>query len=270
MNSGISVSQIRRNGALYIAETRIRSLWKWKTVIAAVSVGNPLFYLISIGIGVGVLVNNHSGTSGTGGVKYIVFLAPALLASTAVTGAMDEVMFPVMEGFKWRRLFYGMSATPISGPQIALGVLLAAIARVIFAVVVYWALLLAFGILHFGSSWLVVPVTIFGGGAFGAFILGLTSRVTNEDNFMNVMGRLVITPLFLFSGTFFPLTSMPKFIQPLGWISPLWHTTELGRYFSYNYSISGLLLFIHFTYLIALWIIGISIANKKFVARLYK
>ena len=78
MNSGISVSQIRRNGALYIAETRIRSLWKWRTIIAAVSIGNPLFYLISIGIGVGVLVNSHSGTSGTGGVKYIVFLAPGL------------------------------------------------------------------------------------------------------------------------------------------------------------------------------------------------
>ena len=109
MNSGISVSQIRRNGALYIAETRIRSLWKWRTIIAAVSIGNPLFYLIAIGIGVGVLVNQNSGTSGTGGVEYITFIAPALLASAALTGAMDETMFPVMEGFKWRKLFFAMN-----------------------------------------------------------------------------------------------------------------------------------------------------------------
>ena len=270
MNSEINVAHLRRNGALYIAESRIRAMMKWKGIITAVAIGNPLFYLISIGIGVGVLVTQNSGTSGTGGVPYLTFIAPALLASTAITGAMDEVMFPVMEGFKWRRLFYGMSATPITGPQIALGVFLAALARVIYTVVIYWTLLIAFGIVTFQSSWLAVPVTIFGGGAFGALMLGLTSRVMNEDRFMTVMGRLVIAPLFLFSGTFFPLTSMPIYLQPIGWISPLWHATELGRYFSYDYSISGWMLFVHFGFLLSLWVIGFSMANKRFIARLYK
>lgn len=131
MNSGINVARIRSIGSAYVAEARINQMSKWKGIIAIVAIGNPLFYLIAIGIGVGVLVNQNSGTSGTGGVEYITFIAPALLASAALTGVMDETMFPVMEGFKWRKLFFAMNATPITGGQIAMGVFLAAMLRCI-------------------------------------------------------------------------------------------------------------------------------------------
>ena len=110
MNSGINVAKVRSIGAIYVAEARMSAMLKWKGIIAIVAIGNPLFYLIAIGIGVGVLVSENSGTSGTGGVEYITFIAPALLASAAITGALDEAMFPVMEGFKWRKLFYAMNA----------------------------------------------------------------------------------------------------------------------------------------------------------------
>ena len=159
MNSGINVAKIRSIGAAYIAEARISQMMKWKGIIAIVAIGNPLFYLVAIGIGIGVLVNENSGTSGTGGVEYITFIAPALLASAALTGAMDEAMFPVMEGFKWRKLFYAMNATPITGPQIALGVFIAAMIRVAFTVICYWILLVAFGIVTISQSWDVIPVT---------------------------------------------------------------------------------------------------------------
>ncbi|MFM7351121.1 MAG: hypothetical protein ACKO1P_02590, partial [Actinomycetota bacterium] len=82
MNQGVSVAKIRRNGAFYVAESRIRQMSKWKGIITLVAVGNPLFYLVAIGIGIGILVTENSGTSGTGGVEYIVFIAPALLANT--------------------------------------------------------------------------------------------------------------------------------------------------------------------------------------------
>ena len=97
MNAGIDVPQIQRFGALYIASARLKSMSKWKTIIAAVDVGNPLFYLIAVGIGIGVLVEQGSGTSGTNGIKYIAFIAPALLANTAITGIMDETVFPTIE-----------------------------------------------------------------------------------------------------------------------------------------------------------------------------
>jgi len=94
MNAGIDVPTIQRFGALYIASARLKSMSKWRTIIAAVDIGNPLFYLIAVGIGIGVLVEQGSGTSGTNGIKYIAFIAPALLANTAITGIMDETVFP--------------------------------------------------------------------------------------------------------------------------------------------------------------------------------
>lgn len=270
MNTGINVAKVRNIGALYVAESRISQMMKWKGIIAIVAIGNPLFYLIAIGIGVGVLVNQNSGTSGTGGVEYITFIAPALLASAALTGAMDEVMFPVLEGFKWRKLFFAMNATPITGVQIATGVFIAAMLRVAFTVFCYWALLVAFGVFSIGQSWDVIPITMFAAGAFAAVILGITAKVTKEDFFMTILGRLIIMPMFLFSGTFFPLQSMPTFLQPVGWVSPLWHATELGRHFSYGYSISGVMILLHFAYLSALLIGGLTLANRSFTSRLAK
>ena len=270
MNTGINVAKVRNIGALYVAESRISQMMKWKGIIAIVAIGNPLFYLIAIGIGVGVLVNQNSGTSGTGGVEYITFIAPALLASAALTGAMDEVMFPVLEGFKWRKLFFAMNATPITGVQIATGVFIAAMLRVAFTVFCYWALLIAFGVFSIGQSWDVIPITMFAAGAFAAVILGITAKVTKEDFFMTILGRLIIMPMFLFSGTFFPLQSMPTFLQPVGWVSPLWHATELGRHFSYGYSISGVMIVLHFAYLSALLIGGLTLANRSFTSRLAK
>jgi lipooligosaccharide transport system permease protein len=183
---------------------------------------------------------------------------------------MDEVMFPVLEGFKWRKLFFAMNSTPLTGIQIATGVFIAAMLRVAFTVFCYWALLVAFGVFSISQSWDVVPITMFAAGAFAAVILGITAKVTKEDFFMTILGRLVIMPMFLFSGTFFPLESMPKFLQPIGWISPLWHATELGRHFSYGYSISGLMILFHFAYLSLLLIAGLSLANRAFTARLAK
>lgn len=270
MNASISVPKIRRYGAWYVAEQRIRQMSKWKGIIAIVAIGNPLFYLIAIGVGVGVLVSENSGTSGTGGVEYILFIAPALLANSALLGAMDEAVFPVLEGFKWRKMFYATNATPITGPQIALGVFIAAVIRTAFSVIAYWLLLIAFGVMTFADSWFASVVAILGGAAFGALMMGVVAGVEKDDYFLTVLGRLVITPLFLFSGTFFPLSNMPSYLQWIGWISPLWHTTELGRYFSYGYSIPGWLILVHFTYLILMLAIGFALANRRFTNRLLK
>ena len=270
MNVGIDVPRIARFGALYIAAARIRSILKWKTIIAAVDIGNPLFYLIAVGIGIGVLVENHSGTSGTGGIKYIAFIAPALLANSAITGVMDECVFPVIEGFKWRKLFYAQNATPITGKQIAIGVYLAAVSRAVFSVVVYYLLLLAFNIVDFGISILIIPIAIMAGGSFGAVMMYFAARIEKEEYFFNVIGRLVIMPMFLFSGTFFPLSLMPIYLQPIGWISPLWHATELGREAAFDYGISPLMIAIHLIFLSTMAVTGLVLSIRQFERKLAK
>ena len=270
MNAGIDVPTIQRFGALYIASARLKSMSKWRAIIAAVDIGNPLFYLIAIGIGIGVLVEQGSGTSGTNGIKYIAFIAPALLANTAITGVMDETVFPTIEGFKWRKLFFAQNATPITGRQIAIGVYLAALCRAVFSVIVYYLLLLAFNVVDFGVSAWLVPVAIFGGASFGALMLFAAAKIEKEDQFFNVLGRLVLMPMFLFSGTFFPLSSMPIYLQPIGWVSPLWHATELGREAAYDYGISSLMVMVHFTVLALLLVVGLVLAARQFEKRLAK
>ncbi len=180
MNAGVDVPQIQRFGALYIASARLKSMSKWRAIIAAVDIGNPLFYLIAVGIGIGVLVEQGSGTSGTNGIKYIAFIAPALLANTAITGVMDETVFPTIEGFKWRKLFFAQNSTPITGRQIAVGVYLAALCRAIFSVAMYYILLLAFNVVDFGVSVLLLPIAVLGGGAFGAIILFAAAKIEKE------------------------------------------------------------------------------------------
>jgi lipooligosaccharide transport system permease protein len=270
MNAGIDVPQIQRFGALYIASARLKSMSKWKAIIAAVDVGNPLFYLIAVGIGIGVLVEQGSGTSGTNGIKYIAFIAPALLANTAITGIMDETVFPTIEGFKWRKLFFAQNSTPITGRQIAIGVYLAALCRAIFSVSVYYILLLAFDVVNFGISVLLMPIAVLGGGAFGALMLFAAAKIEKEDQFFNILGRLVIMPMFLFSGTFFPLSSMPIFLQPIGWISPLWHATELGREAAFDYGITSTMVIVHLAFLITMLVTGLTLATRQFEKRLAK
>ena len=270
MNTGIDVPQIQRFGALYIASARLKSMSKWKAIIAAVDIGNPLFYLIAVGVGIGVLVEQGSGTSGTNGIKYIAFIAPALLANSAIAGVMDETIFPTIEGFKWRKLFFAQNATPITGRQIALGVYLSALCRALFSVSIYYVLLIAFNVVEFGPSILLIPIAVLGGGAFGAIILFAAAKIEKDDQFFNILGRLVIMPMFLFSGTFFPLSSMPIYLQPIGWISPLWHATELGREAAFDYGISNLMIAVHLTFLFTLVVVGLTLSMRQFERRLAK
>jgi lipooligosaccharide transport system permease protein len=183
---------------------------------------------------------------------------------------MDETVFPTIEGFKWRKLFFAQNATPITGRQIALGVYLAALCRAVFSVSVYYILLLAFNVVDFGISFLIVPVAILGGAAFGAVILFAAAKIEKDDQFFNILGRLIIMPMFLFSGTFFPLSSMPIFLQPIGWVSPLWHATELGREAAFDYGISNFMVWLHFIVLATLVVVGLVLSMRQFEKRLAK
>jgi lipooligosaccharide transport system permease protein len=183
---------------------------------------------------------------------------------------MDECVFPTIEGFKWRKLFYAQNATPITGRQIALGVYLSALCRAIFSVTIYYVLLIAFNVVDFGVSALLIPVAVLGGGAFGAVILYAAAKIEKDDQFFNILGRLVIMPMFLFSGTFFPLSSMPIYLQPIGWISPLWHATELGREAAFDYGIGTTMVLIHMIFLSTLLTVGLVLSRRQFETRLAK
>ena len=263
-----AVTRPGRRGALFVAEYRLRNMWKWRGAIIAFGLGNPVLYLASVGLGVGLLVDANSPTGGVDGVPYLVFIAPALLATAAIQGGMDEVTFPTLSGFIWNRLFYAMRATSLTGGQIADGVLIAAMIRVLFTTVVYWLVLWAFGAVAWDSALSLIPVSTFAGVCWAALMLAVTANVTDDGGFLALAGRVVIMPMFLFSGTFYPLAALPLAVRWIGWISPLWHATELGRWLSYGMPLPAWRIVVSVTYLLAMGIAGVVVARRRFEARL--
>jgi len=259
--------KVSRFGSFHVAEARIRNMLKWWGIILFEAVINPTLYLVSIGIGVGSLIDANNGVNG---VSYLTFLAPALLASAAIQGSTDEVIFPVMEGFKWNRTFFGMRSTTLTAQQISRGVFLAAMARAILSIVIYWTILYLFGALESKTAWLAIPAALLAGAAMGAVMLAMAAKIENENYFFTLVGRFIMIPMFLFSGTFYPLTQMPVYLQFFGWISPLWHASELGRYLTYDYPLSGVQLSVHVVVLAGMVVIGLFLSARIFAKRLEK
>ena len=256
-----------RWGAFYVADFRIRGMLKWWDALLAFGLGNPVLYLMSIGIGIGALVDKGSG-GGIDGVPYLQFLAPALVATAAIQGAMDEVTFPTMEGFIWTKIFYAINSTAITARQIVNGVMLSAMARCVLQVSLYELILVLFGAIPLSSVPILTLVSALAGFGFAAVMLSITVFVKDDDGFFAIIGRFVITPMFMFSGTYFPLATLPLYLQWIGWISPVWHATDLGRALTYGADVADWLLLVHVAVPLVFGAVGMLTAYPQFEKRL--
>lgn len=266
----VNLEKLRWLGAFYVAEMRIRTMGKWWVTIVLNGFGNPVIYLLAIGIGVGTLVDANGGAEALGGFSYLQFLAPALLASAAMQAAMDETAFPTLRGFVWDKGFFALNATRLTGRQIAEGVLIGAYVRVALSIIFYQLVLLAFNAIPLSSVLPLFASSFFAGVAWGSLILALTSNVVDDDGFIALIFRFIVMPMFLFSGTFYPLEQMPIYLQWIGWISPLWHATSLGRIMSLELNVEPWVWMMHIGFLLILAVVGRSIAFPTFEKRLSK
>jgi lipooligosaccharide transport system permease protein len=260
----------RKYGSWYVAEHRIRSMRSYFQTIIATSIGNPLVYLFALGVGLASLVDKSQVGQGVAGVGYLAFVAPALLATAAVTVAGEEATYPMMMGFKWNPIFYGMNAAPISGNQIVNGMTIAILARMLPTTVLYFVVMVLFGAVPSTLGIVSVFSAVLTGLAVALVIMSYTSRIEEDKGQMAMIMRFGILPMFLFSGTFFPLTQLPVYLQWIGWISPLWHGTELGRVLSYGMAEPTWLTVVHVAYLGALCFFGWKITQRVVTRRLNK
>jgi lipooligosaccharide transport system permease protein len=187
----------------------------------------PLLFLTAMGVGLGGYVD-RSGGAALGGLTYLQFLAPGLLAATVMQSAAFEATFPIIGGLNWQRTFHAMYATPLSPQDIALGNLVWMAIRIAMIASVFTIIIVAFGAAHSPLVVLGIPVAVLTGMAFAGPIAAFSATQRNPNRF-NVIFRFGITPLFLFSGTFFPIESLPSSLQPIAWLSPLWHGVDLTR-----------------------------------------
>ena len=245
----------RRFGAWYVAEHRFRVMRSYLQTVLVTGLGNPLLYLLAMGLGLGSLVSASMGPNAVDGVSYLAFVAPALLCTAAVTVASEEFTYPIMLGFKWNPTFFGINASPIAPGQIIDGVVIAVVARLLGTSAVYYLFMVLFGAVPDPGGWVSILIGTLGGLAFGAPIMAYVATLEQDTGQIAMLMRFVLLPLSLFSGTFFPLTSMPWFLQWIGWVSPLWHSTELSRVFTYGMSEPLWLSVVHVLYLVALFVV---------------
>lgn len=187
---------------------------------------NPVLFLAALGLGVGGLVKQGNGE--VDGIAYLAFVTPGLMAASAMQGAAAESLWPIMAGTKWVRVFHAMVATPIRPGDVYLGVVTwtavrAAVGATVFLIV---ATILG-GVLSWWAP-LAIPAAALTALAFAAPLSAFAATQDTDFRFPVVM-RLAIVPLFLFSGTLFPISQLPGWMQPLCWFSPLWHGVQLCR-----------------------------------------
>ena len=159
----------RRFGTWYVTEHMVRAMRAYGWTIVVGAVGQPILYLLGLAVGLAALIRVPIVDHGNE-VTYLMFVAPALLATATISVASEEMTYPVMAGFKWRRYFYGFNASPLSSPQIANGVIAGATARMVVAAAAYYLIvwLLPFGAVpHPATGWLAIVAGVLAGLAFG-------------------------------------------------------------------------------------------------------
>ncbi|TMD67475.1 MAG: ABC transporter [Chloroflexi bacterium] len=181
-----------------------------------VSFASPILFLAAMGIGLGSLIARGPVRT-VGGVSYLAFLAPGLLAATAMQTAFVEETYPIMAKLQWLRTYDGM------GGEIGWLAVRQAITAIAFFIV-----LVIFGTVSSVAAVLMIPVAVLNGLAFGLPIMAF-SATQRKDKGFPVIGRFIITPLFLLGGVFFPIQRLPQLAQVIAWLTPLAHSVALAR-----------------------------------------
>src|SRR4051795_2186772 len=242
--------------------TSYRRTWRGSAVSSVVT---PVLFLTAMGIGLGNYV--HGGTGRVEGVRYAVFLAPGLLAAWALETALGETTWPVMGAIKWHRIYYAMLATPLSVTDVLLGHLGFVGIRVVIVSVVFTAVTAALGLAHsVAGVLLALLAAILTGVSFAGPIAAFSATRENERGFA-LLYRFGMIPMFLFSGTFFPVSQLPDAIRWLAYITPLWHGVALCRGLALGVG-SAAALVLHASVLVAMGLAGVFAARHTYRRRL--
>lgn len=200
-----------------------RRTWRGSIITRFLS---PLFFLAAMGLGLGSLVD--AGSGGVGGRPYLEFVVPGILAYQAALLGFADATYPVLGYIKWNRMYAATLSTPLGVGDVLLGHLVVIGANLVVATSIFVGVAALFG--AFASWWvlLAVPVGLLTGLAFAVPTFAVSASI-DTDNVFGILYRFVLTPVLLFSGTFFPLEQMPPWLRPLAWATPLWHGVVLTR-----------------------------------------
>ena len=239
-----------------------RRVWRGTLVTSIV---NPVFYLGALGVGLGSLVNKTTGQPL--GVPYLDFVAPGMLAATAMQIAASEASWPVMGSFRWTRQYFAMFATPVGVRDILYGHQLWMTTRIVSTSAVYLVVIAAFGGIDSWWAPLTLPVLVLLGLAFSAPTAAYAATQDSDGAFVPY-NRFVIVPMFLFSGTFFPVSRLPLVLEWVAYATPLWHGVDLCRELTLG-TVHAWRALGHVAYLLAFVVVGLAWGERTYRRRLF-
>jgi len=246
----------RRSGS--VVERNVATLRTAYWIVLATGFLEPVLYLFSIGIGVGRLVGPLTLPDGQV-VKYATFVAPAMLAASAMTGALSETTFNFFGKMKFMKLYDGMLATPVRPMEIALGELAWAMVRGNIYAAAFLVIMVVMGLTTAGLAVVAFFAALLVGFAFGGLGMAASTFMRSWQDF-DLMGSAQFT-LFLFSGTFVPATSYPEVLRWVVEATPLYRSVDLIR--GVTTASWNLTQVVDVLYLIALFLIGLAIAGRR-------
>jgi lipooligosaccharide transport system permease protein len=241
---------------------RYRRTWTGGLVL---SFGQPLLFLAAMGVGLGELVDRSSPET-LEGVRYAAYIAPGLLAAGAMQTAAGEATWPVMAAMKWQRVYHAMLATPLSPRDVLFGHLAWMATRCAVAAAAFFVVMVAFGLAASATSVLAVPVAVLTGVAFAAPITAYAATLERDEPFA-LIWRLGIMPMFILSGTFFPVEQLPAWLRTIAHATPLWHGVDLSRDLVLGRPL-GWAALVHVGYLALLAVAGLAWGSRTYERRL--
>jgi lipooligosaccharide transport system permease protein len=222
----------------------------------------PVLFLIAMGFTVGGYVDR----GGALGVRYLDYIAPGLLASTALQVAVGESTWPVLSGFMWHRMYHAMRATPVRIADMVLGHIGYVLRRVLLSATGFLLVMTAFGAVHSAWAPAALPVAVLVGFATAAPVFAYSASI-KTDGLFAVLFRFAVIPMTLFAGVFFPVDPLPGPARVLAYISPLWHGVELTRASTLG-TPTAWGAWAHIGYLVAWSVAGYLLAAHRFARRL--
>jgi lipooligosaccharide transport system permease protein len=237
--------------------------WRGSVISTVLS---PVLFLAAMGLGLGTLVN-RSRSGGVGGVDYLAFLAPGLLAASAMQTGVGESTYPVMASIKWIKTYHAMLATPLGVLDVMVGHLMWIAVRVFLSSGVYLGVMALFGATRSALALLALPAAVLTGMAFSTPVVAFAAGRDNDSGFAALF-RFGVTPMFLFSGVFFPIGQLPPVLEQVAYLTPLWHGVDLCRDLSLGTATLGMTL-LHVGYLGAWLVGGAAVAVRAYRRRLH-
>jgi len=244
-------------GSIHLVERHAR-VYRHTWLILASGVAEPLFYLLSIGVGLGKLVGTVTGPGGHP-VTYATFVAPALLASASMNGAIFDSTFNVFFRLKYEKLYDAALATPMRAGDVALGEISWALLRGGLYALAFMLVMLAMGLVHSAWAVLALPAAILTGFAFAAAGMAATTYMRSWQHFEFV--TLASLPMFLFSTTFYPLDVYPRPLQIVVECTPLYQSVNLLRDLTLG-AVTPVVLW-NVLYLAVMGVAGLSLAGTR-------